>query len=70
MLDPTDVLIERHPVLGLGSIEDGLHVVGVGVPEVVPGRVDEGVHSVGLPARLTAALGTRGGDPILDGRQW
>ena len=42
----------------------------VGIADEVPGRVDEGVHGVRLPARLPAAAGTGGLHPVLRRSQW
>src|SRR5258708_3827755 len=54
MLDAADVMVDRHPVLrALGH--HALFLVWAGEAHEVPGRVDEGVHGVGLaPGRLAA----------------
>ncbi len=58
MLDATDVLIDRKPVLrGLG-VKRSMVVVRVCVTVEIPGRVDEGIHGIGFAARRAAALGT------------
>ena len=55
VLDTADVLVDRHP-LGDGLVvERRVLVPRVAEPQEVPGRVDEGVHGVGLADRRTAA---------------
>ena len=62
VLDAADVLVDGHPVLGGAALEHALVVPRRAVAQEVPGRLDEGVHRVGLTPRLAAALGTRGVD--------
>ena len=69
MVDPADVLVDRQPVVDQGAVERRLVVVGVGVAQVVPGRIDERVHRVRLPAPRLAAAGARDVHPLLVGRQ-
>ena len=55
MVDPADVVVDRAPVVDQPPVERRRVVVRVDVAEEVPGRVDEGVHRVGLaPAGLAA----------------
>ena len=51
-----DVLIDRKPFAHQLRVEGSRVIVGIGVAEVVPGRVDEGIHRVGVPCRFTPAL--------------
>ncbi len=56
MLDAADILVDRQPVIGRFRIR---RVVLPGRREAgeVPGGIDEGIHRVGFPARVLAALG-------------
>ena len=56
MLHTTDVLIDRQPAAHPLDVEDLRVVVGRRIAQVVPGRVDERVHRVGVTRRVTAAL--------------
>ena len=56
MLDAAGVLIDRHPVVHLLLVERQRLVLRVGVAQEVPGRVDKGVHGVGLTTRRLAAF--------------
>jgi hypothetical protein len=58
VLDAADVLVHRHPVVVRASTIAGR--CRVAVAHEVPGRIDEGVHRVGLAPRRLAAL--RAGD--------
>ncbi len=53
VLDAADVLVHRHPVI-VARI-DHRRRVRRAVAHVVPGRIDEGVHRVGLAPRRLAA---------------
>ncbi len=64
VLDAADVLVDRQPAVGDGG-SVGVAASGGGETDEVPGRVDEGVHGVGLAQRRLAALRT--GD-VLPGR--
>ncbi len=65
MLDATDILIDRHPVIVLLAVERRRLKLRRGEPVEVPTRIDEGVERVGLALGGAAALGT--GD-VLPGR--
>ena len=55
VLNPTDVLIHRHPVV-VASINHRLIVAGRGVTHEVPRRIDKRIHRVGFtPGRFAAA---------------
>ena len=69
VLDAPDVLVHRQPVVGDLARERLRVVVRVGVADVVPGRVDEGVHRVGLARGGSATARTVDDDPVLGGRQ-
>ena len=60
VLDASDVLVDRHPVRGARGIDHPGGVRGVQEPQVIPGRVDEGIHRVGLAPRGPPAA--RAGD--------
>ena len=64
VLDPTGVLIDRHPVVGELGVEWLRVVVCGGVAQEVPRRIDEGVHRVGLAAGVTAALRALGAPEV------
>ena len=67
VLDAADVLVDGHPRADDRGVPRGVVVGGVAVAQEVPGRVDEGVHRVGL-APGGAAAGRAGGvDPVLGG---
>ncbi len=55
VLDAADVLEDRHPATHIGHLEGPLGVLRRAVAEEVPGRVDEGVHGVGVPGRRATA---------------
>src|SRR5688572_18245147 len=59
VLDSAAVEIDRQPVLQRRRVERHLVVTGIRESVEVPGRVDERIHRVRLPARRTAALRTR-----------
>ena len=64
VLDAADILIDRQPIAdGIGV--DRLARVRRAEARKIPGRIDEGVHRVGLARGRTAAL--RAGD-VLPGR--
>ena len=69
VLDPADVLIDGHPLAQYLAVPRRRVVVGVAVAQVVPARVDEGVHRVGLAPAGPAAGGAGGVDPVLGGGQ-
>ena len=58
VLDPADVLVHRHPVV-VAAVDHRGRSVRRAVAHVVPGRVDERVHRVGLAPRRPAALRAR-----------
>ena len=64
VLDAADVLVHRHPEVGLLAVEGEPVVLGVGVAEVVPGGVHEGVHGVGVAPGGAAALRAGGLDEL------
>src|SRR5262249_4152867 len=49
VFDPTDVLIDWHPMLDSLVAERYVWLPRVAEPQEVPGRANEGVHGVGLP---------------------
>jgi hypothetical protein len=51
-------LIDRHPRRGLGPIERLRVVVRVEITHVVPGRIDERIHRIGVALGRAAARGT------------
>ena len=59
VLHAADVLVDGHPALQHLAVPRRLVVVGVAVAQEVPGRVDEGVHRVGLALGRAAALRAR-----------
>ena len=65
VVDPAHVLVDRHPEVDQLPRERRLVILGVAVAQEVPGRVDEGVHRVGLSH--TGAAARRAGDiqPLL-----
>ena len=69
MGDAPDVLVDRKPESGRRGIERGPIVPRVRVAVEVPGRVDKGVHGVGLAARRLAAPGARNSLERLRSRQ-
>ena len=55
-----DVEVHRHESVSPVPVKGGRGVVGVGVAQVIPGRVNERVHRVGLPSRTaTTPTGVR-----------
>ena len=62
VLDAADVLVHRIPVI-VARVDHRLRA-GTGVTHVIPGRVDEGVHGVGLALGGARTLRTRGVDEI------
>ncbi len=58
VLHAADVLIDLEPVSDLRRIERHAIVVRVAVTIEIPGRIDEGVHGVGLAARRAGAART------------
>jgi len=58
VLDPADVLVDRHPAAGRVLVDRDGGRPGVAEAQEVPGRVDKGVHGVGLPLGAAAAAGT------------
>ena len=69
VLDATDVLVDGHPAAQHLAVPRGLVVAGVAVAQVVPARVDERVHRVGLAASVAAAFRAPHVDPVLGRRQ-
>ena len=65
VLDAADILIDRQPVVDHLAVGRRVVVPRIGEAREVPGRIDEGVHGVGLAPRRAAAL--RAGD-VLPGR--
>ena len=59
VLDAADVLVDRQPVVGDLAVGRRVLVPRIGEAREVPGRVDEGVHRVGLAPRRPAALAGR-----------
>ena len=58
VLDATDVLVYRQPVVGCGRIDHALVIMRRGIASKVPGRFDKGVHGVGFALGCGAAIGT------------
>ncbi|MCY1426309.1 hypothetical protein D9M71_421270 [compost metagenome] len=56
MLDTTDVLIHRQPVVGCGRVDQATFILRRGVTGVVPGGLHEGVHGVGFTLGRLAAF--------------
>ena len=54
VLDPSDILVHIHPVGHIGHIRRRLRP-RTGEPRVIPGRIDEGIHCVGLALRRLPA---------------
>ncbi len=48
VLNAADVLIDRQPVIHSLRRKGRFWVVGVGVAQKVPGRIEKGVHGVGF----------------------
>ena len=70
VLDAADVLVDRHPVGRRRLVDGRLDVPGVAEALEVPGRVDEGVHGVGLALGRAAAPGAGGVQEALVVSQW
>ena len=64
VLHPADVLVDFKPISDLGGVERHGAVVRIAVAVEVPGRIDEGVHGIGLAPGRAAALGTRHVDEL------
>ena len=64
VLDAARVLIHGHPVVHQLRVERLRLVVRAGVAQEVPGRVDEGVHGVGLAPSFLPSDRTGGSVPI------
>src|SRR5690348_10040852 len=58
MLDAADVLIDRHPMIGVLWIGRRVFDPGIGEADEIPRRVDEGIHCVGLAPRRPGAFRT------------
>ena len=58
MLDTPDVLIDRSPVINSFFTEWSIIVFRIGIPQIIPGRTQESVHSIGLAAGRLTAFGT------------
>ena len=58
MLDSSDILIHRHPVVDPLFIERAFVIVRAGETVKVPGGLDKGIHGVGLPPAGPTALRT------------
>ncbi len=69
VLDPADVLVDRHPLAQRRRIPGGVIVGGVAVAQEVPRGVDERVHRVGLSLRRPAAVRAGRVHPVLGSRQ-
>ena len=65
MLDAADVLVDRHPMRQHVRVPGRLVVARRRVAHEVPGRVDEGVHRVGLAPSRAAAGRAADVDPVL-----
>ena len=65
VLNATDVLVDRQPLIN-GLLGKGqLTVLGVAVAQEIPAGTHEGVHGVGLPAGRFAAAGAIDIDPLV-----
>ena len=69
MLDPADVLVHVHPVIGFVAHGRDFRPRGR-EPYEIPGTVHEGVHRVGFPQRASAALGTLAAPPFVVAGEW
>ena len=58
MFDASDILIHRHPVIGLRRLHRKMRLVRGAVAKKVPGGIDECVHRVGFTPSRGAAFGT------------
>ena len=70
VLNAANVLVDRQPALDRIGIKGGLIVVRRSEAQVVPGRVDERVHRVGIALSGTAAFRARDVDPFLSAGKW
>src|SRR5207237_116603 len=70
VLNPTRVLIDRHPVISALLIEGLRLVVGARVAQEIPGRVDKRIHRVRLPPRRLATFRAGGVDERWRGGSW
>jgi hypothetical protein len=57
VLDAADILVDRQPALATADSRRRRVRVAGGEAREIPGRIDEGVHRVGLAARRLAAFG-------------
>ena len=64
MLDAADVLVDRHPLAQNRWVPCRLGVRGIAVAQEVPGRINEGVHRVGLALGWAATVRAFGIDPV------
>ena len=69
VVDTADVEVDRVPVVDGRALEGCAVVPGVAVAQEVPGRVDEGVHRLGLALPRPAAARTRHVHPVLGLRE-
>ena len=54
MFDPADILVNRHPVIHPLTVERSIQKIRAAVTKEIPGRLNKGVHGIGLaPRRLT-----------------
>src|SRR5512139_1693156 len=65
MLGTTGIQIHRQPVFHFSAIERGTPGLGTRVPQKIPGRTHESIHSVSLSSSRSGALGTSGIDEAL-----
>src|SRR5690625_976475 len=71
MLDAAGIEVHRRPLPGELLVDGAVVLVGAQVAEPVPRGVHERVHGVGLPLRVTAAIGAAGVQErlvVLEGR--
>ena len=70
VLGAAGVLVDGGPLLHLCGVPGARVVVGAQEAQEVPGGVEEGVHGVGLAARLAAAGGAGGaGEALMAGQR-
>ena len=58
MLDPADILIDRHPVVALALIKGRITFVRGRKTEKVPGGIDKRIHGIGVVSRPASTLRT------------
>ena len=59
MLDSADILVYRHPIIRLHTVEDSILITRIGIAQEIPRRIHKSIHRICFSLRRSPTTRTR-----------